>query len=428
MLWYDKMKAGGLAILLGLSTVLSGCSQEVDAGEKLFQSGQVGAGISAPQGMETPETEAPDTNGKETSQASQALNNTSFAVNDTDVREIIPLTELPEHVFQTNDGKLLLLGDKAVLMDIDTYGMEICKEMTGLDFSFQDIQSCKFVQRENEYLVAGNYHKLEKDAGENFFTSSDEPRLMLIRFSNSLEVLETLDIGEAMGAQRGIDKYDFIDHGRKLLCSSMEGFFLYDLETGARTQYSLDDGLLGINTFGYMEAENKILFTAFYNNGSQADSLNVLGSLHLDGTDLEYEKKQTHEWGEIWSFEDFALIEDGKWNADGERASAFCYRDGKIQEWALADEYAAIQASETGKYFAVQSRDWAENGNNTGYTVRVYETEGGRLMQEISCPFSETGQDTMLCQCVVSEKAEAVFLLMCDRETKKDARFQVLKL
>ena len=225
MLWYDKMKAGGLAILLGLSTVLSGCSQEVDAGEKLFQSGQVGAGISAPQGMETPETEAPDTNGKETSQASQALNNTSFAVNDTDVREIIPLTELPEHVFQTNDGKLLLLGDKAVLMDIDTYGMEICKEMTGLDFSFQDIQSCKFVQRENEYLVAGNYHKLEKDAGENFFTSSDEPRLMLIRFSNSLEVLETLDIGEAMGAQRGIDKYDFIDHGRKLLCSSMEGFF-----------------------------------------------------------------------------------------------------------------------------------------------------------------------------------------------------------
>ena len=150
--------------------------------------------------------------------------------------------------------------------------------------------------------------------------------------------------------------------------------------------------------------------------------------MRLDGTDLEYEKKQTQEWGEIKCFENFALIEDGKWNETGEQASVFYYgTDKKIKQWLLADEYAAVHASETGKYFAVQSRDWDEAGNSTGYTVRVYTSDGGRLMQEISCPFSEIGQNTMLYECIVSERMEAVFLLLGDRETKSDVRFQVVK-
>ena len=417
MLLFDK-KVGGIALLFGISVVLSGCS-DADAGA-------LGASPVQSVQWETEQTESVMPSSRETGGGQEA----SRSINTYVSGESVSLSAFPEAVFQTNDGKLLLLGDKVILMNAATLETEICREVTGLDFSLQDVSSWKFAELEDEYLVMGNYLQRKWEEGENFsfYSSSEEPQLMLIRFSRDLERLETLNIGDAMGANRGMDKYDFICNGTKLLCSSMEGFFLYDLETGIHTIYPMEEALLGIYAFGYMEATDRILFAAFYYDGTRPDSQCVLGSMRLDGTDLEYEKKQTQEWGEIKCFENFALIEDEKWNGNGEQASVFYYgADKKIQQWPLADEYAAVQASETGKYFAVQSKDWDEGGNSTGYTVRVYTSDGGRLMQEIPCPFSEIGQNTMLCECIVSEKMEAVFLLLCDRETKSDARFQVMK-
>lgn len=423
MLWFDKRNAGGLALLFCLSAVLSGCSGEGDFAVKSLQSIQTEVEIPASGGTEAP------AQGKELSSPGQKDNSqeTSGSRKNPLPQENLSLQELPQAVFQTNDGKLLLLGDKAILMDASTLETEICKEITGLAFSFQDINSCKFAESEEEYLVVGNLLKLEQIEGSSFFSSSEEPQMMLIRFSKSLDILETLNIGEAMGASRAIDKYSFIDKGTKLLCSSMEGFFLYELKTKNRTIYPLDESLRGIYSFGYLGSQDKILFAGFYDDGTQADYQCVLGSMGMDGKNLEYEKKQTHEWGEIKCFEDFALIEDAEWNESGERANLFYYgADGKLEEWLLADEYAGVQASETGKYFAVQSRDWAENGESTGYTVRLYASDGGGLLQEIPCPFSEIGQNTMLCQCIVSESAGAVFLLMCDRETEENPCFHVV--
>ena len=423
MLWFDK-KAGGIAVLFGISVVLSGCS-DADAGA-------FGASPIQSVQLEAEQTESGTPSSWETGggqEASQGAN-TSQGITTYVSGESVPLSALPEAVFQTDDGKLLLLGDKVTLMNAATLETEICREVTGLDFSLQDIRSWKFAESETEYLVMGNHLQMEKKEEGNFSfsSSSKEPQLMLIRFSKDLERLETLNIGEAMGANRSMDKYEFICNGTKLLCSSMEGFFLYDLETGLRTIYPMPEELLDIYAFDYMEVADRILFAAFYYDGTRPDSQCVLGSMRLDGTDLEYEKKQTQEWGEIKCFENFALIEDEKWTENGEQASVFYYgTDKKIKQWPLADEYAAVHASETGKYFALQSRDWDEAGNSTGYTVRVYTSDGGRLIQEISYPFSEIGQNTMLYECIVSEKMETVFLLMCDRETESDARIQVMK-
>lgn len=423
MLWFDR-KAGGIAVLFGMSVVLSGCS-DADAGA--FRASPIQSVQS-----ETEQTESKTPSSRETGggQEDSRNTNTSHSINTYVSGESVSLSSLPEAVFQTDDGKLLLLGDNVILMNAATLETEICREVTELNFSFQNMSSWEFAESEDEYLVMGNYLQMEKKEEGNFSfsSSSEEPQLMLIRFSKDLERLETLNIGEAMGANRGMSKFDFICNGTKLLCSSMEGFFLYDLETGIHTKYPMEEALLNIYAFGYMESTDRILFAAFYNDGTRPDSQCVLGSMRMDGTDLEYEKKQTQEWGEIKCFENFALIEDGKWNGNGERASVFYYgADKKVQQWPLADEYATIQASETGKYFAVQSRDWDEGGNSTGYTVRVYTSDGGRLIQEISYSFSEIEQNTMLCECIVSENMEVVFLLLCDRETKSDVRFQIMK-
>lgn len=420
----NRMRAGCAAVILGWSAVLSGCSegrgpeaafpQGVKVDILSQDGGTEGSGTGQDSGADRKEPSAQGA--AETVRTPQSAGKSVF------------LEEPPRFVLRTGDGHLLLLGDGVSLMNVDTLEMELGRKETGLDFSFQDFLSCKAVTVGDEYLVLGNYTKM-KDLGNGMLSSDGLPQLKLVRFDKNLNVLEIRDMGEAMGAKREIDRYGFLDGGKKLFCASLTEAFLYDLNTGKRTEYPLNEGKLhGVVDFGCIESEGKIVFVSTYDDGSR-DYQQVLGSISLDGTDLQYETKERWEWGGIWGFDDFALIEDGKFHENGEKGSAFYYgADGKLKQYTLADEYAALQPSDTGKYFAVQSRDWTEDGNSTGYTVRVYESKSGRLMQEISCPLSEIGQDTMLWECIVSEEAGVVFLLMCDRETGENTRFQVVRL
>lgn len=339
--------------------------------------------------------------------------------------------ELPQYVFQTGDGHLLLLGDRVELMNVNTLETERCLEDTELEFSFHDFVSCRFATCNEDYLVVGNYLQMEKEENSNFMTSSEEPVLMLVRFSRNLDILEVLNLNEVLGAARGIDKYALDRRGTRLFCASLDECFLYDLEKGERISYPLpEEKLYAVSALGYMEAEDRVLFTAFYDDGNGDDLLHVFGSMDSDGTNLQHEKKQTQEWGgEIWCFRDFALIEDGKLYESGEKGKVFYYgADGRMKEYVLADEYTSVQPSETGKLFAVQSREWAEDGNNIGYTVRVYESESGKLIQTIDCPLSKIGENAMLWQCIVSEERKSVLLLFCDRETRENPHFQVVKM
>lgn len=446
----NGMRAGCAAFLFGLTVVLAGCSEEgpkapapqgvkteiisrdggTDGKDSVFQGEGTDRQESSAQGEGTDRKES-SAQGGETGKEESPAQGEGTADVKTSRSEggSVSLAEMPQYVFQTGDGHLLLLGNGVSLMDVNTLEVTRRREDTGLGFSFCDMSSCKAAAAGDGYLVIGNYVQM-KDAGNGMLASSEAPQLKMVRFDRELNVLEALDIGEATGAEREIDMYGFADNGRKLFCASMSETFLYDLETGTRTEYPLNEGKLhGIYGFGCMESEGKIIFVAAYDNGSSDYHQHVLGSLRLDGTDLQYERQETREWGEIWGFQDFALIEDGRLHESGERGSAFYYgTGGEIREYALADENTSIQPSGTGKYFAVQSREWTADGHPAGYTVRVYESESGGLIREISCPLSEIGEDTMLWQCIVSEEASAVFLLMCDRETFGDARFQIVKL
>lgn len=447
MFRFDRIRAVYAVFLLCLSAALAGCSA---ADLEAMLPREAGGAVSSSPGEESAgrdrtmssqgENETEDrrhpgdapTDGEEghpqgAGTGEEGLPQGTSAGEGQDVVKSVSLTKLPKYVFRTGDGHLLLLGDRVELMNLNTLETERCLEDTGLDFSFCDFGSCKFAAYQDEYLVVGQYLQMERDGNDNFYTSSEEPKLMMVRFSRSLEVLEVLKLEEVMGLKRGIDEYAFADRGTKLLCASLEGCFLYDLEKGDSISYPLEEEkLYGVSALGYMEAEDKVLFAAFYDDGSQ-DYLPVLGSMSSDGTNLQYEKRQTQEWGEIWCFRDFALIEDGRLYESGEKGKVFYYgADEKIREYVLADEYTSIQPSDTGKYFAVQSREWTEDGDSTGYTVRVYESESGQLIQTIDCPFTKTGQDAMLCQCIVSEETESVLLLFCDRETEENPRFQVV--
>lgn len=423
-------------IFLSLSAVLAGCSEADFEAVLSPPPGEESDGkeISMPiWGEDTDEKEGTPGRsgwgeGEEPTQSAEAGNREGEEIPRNGV-ESVSLAELPRFVFQTGDGHLLLLGDRVELMNIHTFETERCLEDTGLDFSFRDFDSCRFAAGDDDYLVVGNYLRMEKEGDSHFMTSSEEPRLILVRFSRSLEILEVLNLGEAMELARGIDEYALDSRGTRLLCASLEGCFLYDLEKRERISYPMaEEKLFAVSSLGYMESEDRVLFTAFYDDGSR-DYQHVFGSMNLDGANLQYEKKQTQEWGEeIWCFRNFALIEDGELYESGEKGKVFyCGADGKVREYILADEYTSVQPSETGKYFAVQSREWAEDGRSTGYTVRVYESESGRLIQTIDCPFSEAGEDTMLCQCIVSEERKSVLLLFCDRETEGKPRFQVVK-
>lgn len=414
----NKMKVSFLIIVFSLTAALPGCSggDGPSDGDFSLQGSYIGM-----QNTDRPESNRQEERGE-----------TPQPIGTEKAPEEISLEELPAYVFQTGDGHLLLLGDTAILMDQDSFETTARGDEGELEYSFKDFMSCKFYTVGEEYLVLGQYQKMEPAGGGGAFMisgSSEMPELRLIRFNRELKVLETLNFSEIAGLiDSYVESYELIDNGTKLLfCSHGGGLCRYDMKTGQRTAYSVASGLKSMRSFGCLLGRNKILFTGSFDDGSGGSYPYTIGTMRPDGSEFQYEKKQTHTWGDVWCFDDFALIKDDETYYPGEKASAFYYgKDGEVKVYPLADEYATIQPSDKGNYFAVQSRTWGADGNSTGYTVRIYASHDGQLLQEIYCPLSEIGQNTMLYGCTVCEDTGKILLLLNDRETGKDARFRVI--
>lgn len=421
-----KIKTGLPAIVCSLFLSLTGCSEITPApeSENGAQAFPIAGSESepSPEGIPLKELPLQETSPQEASPQKASL-------------QELPLQEAPAHILQTKDGRLLMLGENAVLLDCKTLEIVERNDNLGLDFSFHNLHTCKLTCLENEYIVLGQLLTLQ-EVGDGMFSSSEEPQLKLVRLGKTLEVLEVIDVDKLLGNDSVINNYELIDNGTKLLYDSGAGFFSYDMETKEHTTLvtpantPVEEAKLSrLLSFGYLSGKKQILFTSFYDDGIHSDLMRTIGSVMPDGTGLNYEKEETHFWGNVWCFDKFALIEDDDFHESGEKANVFYYdTSGNIHVYPLADEYTSIQPSDKGQYFAVQSKTWGADNSCTGYVIRIYSSHNGQPIQEIFCPFSEIGQNTVIANCVICEDTNRILILMYDRETKTNARFKIMEM
>lgn len=355
----------------------------------------------------------------------------------------VSLEDCPEYVFPTGEGQLLLVGDGLTLLDCNT--LEIVKKNRdpGLDFDLRDLSSCKLTVLEQEYILLGNWLDMSKKEalGDGTFmsVSSKMPELKMIRMGKDLQIMEVINVNEVLGTERDISAFALVEQGKKLIfAENFSGLCVYDRNTGKRSEcidfyHSLggakDGGIGSVDSIQYAEAADQILFTGTYYDSKKKEYLRTVGQVNMDGSGLRYEKGAVNDYGALWYFDDSVLIEDMEFRGPGGVGTAFYYDRNKERHiYSLADEYTGLQPSEKGNYFAVQSVDWSVDGKKIGYTVRTYALKSGQLVQEISLPRTEIGEDTVLSEVVICEDTGRILMFLQDRGTDDNAHIKVERL
>ena len=370
-----------------------------------------------------------------------------LAANENDSFAALPhddisLDDCPEYVFSTGEGKLLLVGEGLTLLDCSTLEIVGQNRTPGLDFNLEDLRSCKLTVLEEEYILLGNWLDFgEAEAlGDGTFmsVSNEEPELKMIRIGKDLHVTEAVTMNGTLGAERGISAFVLAEQGTKLIFSEdYHGLYVYDRNTGERSTCiefynSLEGkrtgGIASVTSVQYEEAAGQIYFTGSYYNSEKKDVMRTFGQVNMDGSELSYEKDGVNAYGDLWCFDCFALIEDMEFREHGIGTAFYYDRNKGLHVYPLADEYTGLQPSEEGNYFAVQSVVWSEDGRNIGYTVRIYVSKSGQLMQEISLPRTEIGEDTALSECVICEGTGRILMFLHDRGTADNAHIKMESL
>lgn len=352
----------------------------------------------------------------------------------------ISLDDCPKYVFSTGEGKLLLVGEGLTLLDCNTLEIAGQNQKPGLDFNLEDLLSCKLTVLEEEYILLGNWVDFEEAEalgnGTFMSVSGKEPELKMIRIGKDLQVTEAVTMNGTLGAEREISAYAMAEQGTKLIfAENYHGLYVYDRNTGERsTCIEFYNSLNGTKTGGvdsvtsiqYEEATGQIYFTGSYYNSEKKDFMRTFGQVNMDGSGLSYEKDGVNTYGDLWCFVGFALIEDMEFHEHGTGTAFYYDRNKGIYVYPLADEYTGLQPSKEGNYFAVQSVSWSEDGRNIGYSVRIYASKSGQLIQEISLPRTEIGENTVLSECVICEDTGRLLMFLHDRGTADNAHINVV--
>lgn len=357
-------------------------------------------------------------------------------------RDDISLDDCPAYVFPAGEGQLLLVGEGLTLLDCNTLEIVAQNRDVGLDFNLGDLSSCRLTVLEKEYILLGNWIDLgEAQAlgnGTFFSVSSEEPEFKMIRIGKDLQVMEAVTMNGIIGAEREISAFVLAEQGTKLIfAEEYHGLYVYDRNTKERSTCiefynSLNGtesgGISLISSIQYVESTGQICFTGSYYNSEKKDFLRTVGQVNMDGSGLSYEKEGVNAYGDLWCFDGFALIEDMEFREHGIGTAFYYDRNKERYVYSLADEYTGLQPSQEGNYFAVQSVAWSEDGRNIGYIVRIYASKSGQLLQEISLPRTEIGENTVLSDCVVCEDTGRILLLLHERGTNENAHIKVINL
>ncbi len=303
------------------------------------------------------------------------------------------LNDFSGYICYAGNEQLICLSDKVTLLD--SQNLDVLNEIQSedLEISFYDFQDCDVYANENGYTVIGTVYDAQ-DSGT---------RLVMVEFDQELSNVKVIDVEEWVGAEREIMAYKLIDDGRKILYSTMSGFYLYDSVCGETTV--LDTGDVFVLDFAFIESSNQILFM-----GNDLNSERVLGRLALGEKASAAEIYESNLWGKIWSYGAGALIEEADVYGEEKAGRVFCYsvQDG-IRQYPLtgSEESGSILLSCEGEYYATNTFV-----KNEGYILRIYSSENGQLTCEYFMTYEEYGENFRLNNILICENTNKIILVV----------------
>lgn len=279
----------------------------------------------------------------------------------------------------------LLLVDTSRIMQMDSITLEVQKEAENTAPLLINPQA---KTTEDTYVLTGE--------------SLEEWSFKLIEYDRDLHLKQIADIAEAVASEREIMTCKLFSGGDKLLYNNINGLYLFDFASDKTTNLT-QDGIF-IYDFACLEQTGEILFS-----GSNSSEERVLGRVSMDG-EKQQDESIGHLWGDIWAFEDFALIEEAELVGRGREGTVFRYdAEGGIRSFPLSDsnENGSITVSCHGAYYATRT---TMEGDESRYVIRIYSSKDGDMVKELPLTYEEYGDDFRLGGFLICDDVNRIIL------------------
>lgn len=279
----------------------------------------------------------------------------------------------------------LLLVDTSRILQMDSITLEIQEEEEN---TAPFLINPQVNRMKDTYLLMGEL--------------SEEWRFQLLEYDRDLHLRQITDVEEMVDSEREIMTCKLFSQGEKLLYSNINGLYLFDLVSNETKDLTLDG--IFIYDFACLEQAGEILFS-----GSNSSEERVLGILGMDGEKRQKESAG-HLWGDIWAFEDFALIEEAELVGREREGMVFRYDVGEgIRCFPLSDsdENGNITVSCHGAYYATCTR---AEGDELRYVIRIYSSDDGSMVRELPLTYDEYGDDFRLSGFLLCDDVNRIIL------------------
>lgn len=326
-------------------------------------------------------------------------------------------------IHSVGNSKVLILADQLNLYDIAS-GENITAPMEALEAVY-----CRCWAFDSGYAVAG-FPAGSEDEGDI------APQLRVILYDTSLKKTseldwtKLLDEGDEIMTERALD---FSSDGSRIAYASWSGLYLYDLRQQKRStllDLTAEDrasiaGIAGVEEVGFTNGDQSVAFRATSLDVPAVPgqkSFDTIGMIHTDGSGFTNEKIDGYAAKNLTTYNSRLLIAEDFVTATG-RIMVVDGKSGERSIFTLSNskEGGNIYGSDTGSYFASSLRAQG------GWTVRVYDTETGKQLEEQFV--SNNGKeeygynDPILC---VLDEARACIVYMGRRQTQVPTKVEVI--
>ena len=296
-------------------------------------------------------------------------------------------------MYPAGGSKILAFADQISLYDLAT------GKIVGTA-SEEALSTVRCWTLDNGYVIAGENDVQNSDGGSGFVEESSGPQFRVIFYDASLKARSELDLSKLLedeGALMFTESLAFSSDGNCIAYATMTGVYLYDRLQDKRTtliDLTAEDekarfGICSVEQVGFTNGNKSLAFKSQSFDVPAVigkSSFDTIGTINTDGTGLTSQTVDGYAMKELSAYDSQLLIAEDFKTADG-RVMVIDNKSGAKQIFNLSDnkEGGNIYGSDTGLYFA------SSISNKTGWTIRVYDTQTGKLVEEQN--ISNDGQE-----------------------------------
>ncbi len=366
------MKKKIFSIGLCLTLLLSGCAQK-------------GSVFSEGTSTEATSMEATSTNQyEETNDFSQSGEAEVMSIN-TQQKDWSKVQGKIRGIYSAGGSKVLVFANEISLYDLATGKTVGTVSEEGLD-------SLRCWTLDTGYVIVGQVAS-KGSGGFEAEEGSSGPQLRVVFYDTNLKSRSEFDISNLLRDEKTLmdtEAIAFSSDGNRIAYATMTGLYLYDRQQDKHTtliDLTAEDekarsGICNVEQVGFTNGGNNIAFKAQSFDVPAVigePSFDTIGIINTDGTGLTNQKADGYAVKELSAYDSRLLVAEDFTTADG-RVMVMDNKSGSKKIHILSDnnEGGNIYGSDTGRYFA------SSVSSKTGWTVRIYDTETGKMVKEES--------------------------------------------